>query len=161
MNVNWRERIVKVWDDAEGDYLKVIFERKEGYFRETADDQVMEKVDAEGNVIGFSVLRCSQVSLPYIFAGLLPVPQDTLLRRQLTRRRLGCGTFRDLIGRRRNDTGATAGGNSFAADGKWRVEAQPHFTFKQFVAIAFGLRDTCGERFTFGHHRLDVDFPAV
>jgi len=34
-----------------------MFERKEGYFRETANDQVMEKVDAEGNVIGFSVLK--------------------------------------------------------------------------------------------------------
>ncbi len=44
---------IKVWYDAEGDYLEVIFERKEGYFRETANDQVMEKVDAEGNVIGF------------------------------------------------------------------------------------------------------------
>jgi uncharacterized protein YuzE len=50
---------VKVWYDAEGDYLEVIFERKEGYFRETANDQVMEKVDAEGNVIGFSVLNVS------------------------------------------------------------------------------------------------------
>jgi len=32
---------VKVWYDAEGDYLEVVFERKEGYFRETANDQVM------------------------------------------------------------------------------------------------------------------------
>ena len=50
---------VKVWYDVEGDYLEVIFERKEGYFRETAKDQVMEKVDAEGNVIGFSMLNVS------------------------------------------------------------------------------------------------------
>ncbi|MCA1838407.1 MAG: hypothetical protein LC674_06550, partial [Actinobacteria bacterium] len=28
-----------------------------GYYRETAYDQVMEKVDEEGNVLGFSVLR--------------------------------------------------------------------------------------------------------
>jgi uncharacterized protein YuzE len=47
----------KVWYDAEGDYLEVVFERKEGDFRETANDQVMEKVDAEGNVIGFSCSR--------------------------------------------------------------------------------------------------------
>ena len=53
-----RKRI-KLWYDAEGDYLEVIFERKEGYFRETANDQVMEKVDAEGNVIGFSVFNVS------------------------------------------------------------------------------------------------------
>ncbi|MGH7812925.1 MAG: DUF2283 domain-containing protein [Candidatus Binataceae bacterium] len=50
---------VKVWYDPEGDYLEVIFERKAGYFRETADDRVMEKVDADGNVIGFSVLKVS------------------------------------------------------------------------------------------------------
>jgi uncharacterized protein YuzE len=50
---------VKVWYDPEGDFLEVIFERKEGYFRETDNDQVMEKVDSEGNVIGFSVLKVS------------------------------------------------------------------------------------------------------
>ena len=50
---------VKVLYDAEGDFLEVIFDPKEGYFRETANDQVMEKVDADGNVIGFSVLKVS------------------------------------------------------------------------------------------------------
>ena len=50
---------VKVWYDPEGDYPEVIFERKEGYFRETENDQVMQKVDSEGNVIGFSVLKVS------------------------------------------------------------------------------------------------------
>ncbi len=39
----------------------MIFERKEGYFRETANDRVMEKVDSEGNVIGFSVLNVSAI----------------------------------------------------------------------------------------------------
>ena len=52
-------RSVKIWFDAEGDYLEVMFEQKEGYFRETSSDQVMEKVDAEGNVLGFSVLKVS------------------------------------------------------------------------------------------------------
>ncbi|RMH37479.1 MAG: DUF2283 domain-containing protein [Nitrospirae bacterium] len=50
---------VKIWYDAEGDYLEVIFEQRPGYFRETETDQVMEKVDEEGNVLGFSVLRVS------------------------------------------------------------------------------------------------------
>ena len=53
------EKRVKVWYDPEGDYLEVIFDQKPGYFRETANDQVMEKVDDEGNVLGFSVLRVS------------------------------------------------------------------------------------------------------
>lgn len=50
---------IKVWYDKEGDYLEVIFERKAGYFRETGNDAVMEKVDGEGNIIGFSILRVS------------------------------------------------------------------------------------------------------
>ena len=55
------KKIVKLWYDPEGDYLEVIFEQKEGYFRETENDQVMEKVDQAGNVLGFSVLRVSKL----------------------------------------------------------------------------------------------------
>jgi len=50
------EKVVKMWFDAKADFLEVIFEQKAGYFRATDNDQVMEKVDSEGNVIGFSVL---------------------------------------------------------------------------------------------------------
>ncbi len=56
------KKIVKLWYDPEGDYLEVIFDQKEGYFHETENDQVMEKVDQAGNVIGFSVLRVSKLS---------------------------------------------------------------------------------------------------
>ena len=52
---------VKVWFDPEGDFLEVIFEQKEGYFRETDNDQVMEKVDQKGKVLGFSVLKVSKL----------------------------------------------------------------------------------------------------
>lgn len=55
------QRPVKIWYDAEGDFLEVLFATKEGYFRETANEQVMEKVDVEGNLIGFSVLRVSSL----------------------------------------------------------------------------------------------------
>ena len=50
---------VTVWYDEEGDYLEVLFARKKGYFRETDNDAVMEKVDAAGNTIGFSILKVS------------------------------------------------------------------------------------------------------
>lgn len=53
---------VKVWYDKEADYLEVLFDRKEGYFRETDNDAVMEKVDGEGNIIGFSILNVSAIS---------------------------------------------------------------------------------------------------
>ena len=52
---------VRIWYDSEGDYLEVMFEQKAGYFRETTNEQVMEKVDADGNILGFSVLRVSEV----------------------------------------------------------------------------------------------------
>ena len=52
---------VKIWYDPEGDYLEVMFDQRAGYFRETSSDHVMEKVDDEGNVLGFSILRVSSV----------------------------------------------------------------------------------------------------
>lgn len=55
------ERKVRIWYDPEGDYLEVIFDQKPGYFRETVSDQVMEKVDDHGNILGFSVLKVSAV----------------------------------------------------------------------------------------------------
>jgi uncharacterized protein YuzE len=56
------EKRVKIRFDPEGDYLEVIFENREGYFRQTANDQVMEKVDREGNLLGFSILRVSSLT---------------------------------------------------------------------------------------------------
>ncbi|MEX2705955.1 MAG: DUF2283 domain-containing protein [Candidatus Freyarchaeota archaeon] len=53
------EKEIRIWYDKEGDYLEVLFERKKGYFVETENDAVMKKVDEEGNVIGFSILRVS------------------------------------------------------------------------------------------------------
>jgi uncharacterized protein YuzE len=50
---------IKIWYDKEGDYLEVLFERKAGYFRETENDAVMEKVDEKGNIIGFTILKVS------------------------------------------------------------------------------------------------------
>lgn len=55
------QKIVKIWYDKEGDFLEVTFEKKAGYFRETANDQVMERVDADGKVIGFQVMKVSSL----------------------------------------------------------------------------------------------------
>ena len=52
---------VRVWYDEEGDYLEVLFARKKGYFRETENDAVMEKVDEAGNILGFSILKVSSL----------------------------------------------------------------------------------------------------
>jgi len=51
---------VKVWFDPEGDFLEVQFRDAPGYMRETANDAVMERVDQQGRVVGFSILGVSR-----------------------------------------------------------------------------------------------------
>jgi uncharacterized protein YuzE len=52
---------VRIWYDVEGDYLEVLFDQRPGYFRETANDRVLEKVNTHGNVLGFSVQKVSAI----------------------------------------------------------------------------------------------------
>ena len=54
------KKILKLWYDREGDYIEVVFDKKAGFFRETECDQVMEKVDVKGNILGFSILKVSK-----------------------------------------------------------------------------------------------------
>jgi len=51
---------IKVWFDAEADYLEVRFSDSAGYEKETEHEAVMERVDAQGQVIGFSVMGVSR-----------------------------------------------------------------------------------------------------
>ncbi len=50
---------IRVWYDPEADYLEVIFHDRAGTFREMSRDEIMAKVDTEGRVIGFSILKVS------------------------------------------------------------------------------------------------------
>ena len=50
---------LRIWFDPKADFLEVLFEQREGFFRATANDHVMEKVDQDGKVLGFSILRVS------------------------------------------------------------------------------------------------------
>ena len=56
------KKVVKLWFDKQGDYLEVSFEKKIGFFRQTKNDAVMEKVDNKGNILGFSVLNVSKLA---------------------------------------------------------------------------------------------------
>jgi uncharacterized protein YuzE len=49
----------RIWFDGEGDFLEVMFEQRAGVFRPTANPHVMEKVDENGKVLGFSIMRVS------------------------------------------------------------------------------------------------------
>ncbi len=55
-------RRVKIWNDAEGDFLEVLFSDKPGTMRETANDAVMERVNAKGKLLGFSILGVSRLA---------------------------------------------------------------------------------------------------
>ncbi|MBF0490236.1 MAG: DUF2283 domain-containing protein [Candidatus Omnitrophica bacterium] len=56
------KKIVKLWYDKEGDYLEVIFDKKIGFFRQTKNDSVMEKIDDKGRILGFSVMNISKLA---------------------------------------------------------------------------------------------------
>ena len=51
---------VKHWFDREGDYLEVRFSDAPGYMRETKSDAVMQRVDEQGRLIGFSIVGVSK-----------------------------------------------------------------------------------------------------
>ena len=51
---------VKIWFDAEADFLEVRFSDAAGYEKQTSHEAVMERVDAHGTVIGFSILGVSR-----------------------------------------------------------------------------------------------------
>ena len=66
---------VKVWFDAEADYFEVQFSEATGYMKETNHDAVMERVDAQGRVIGFNVMGVSRFKKDKpLEADLAPIP---------------------------------------------------------------------------------------
>ncbi len=53
---------VKIWFDSEADFLEVLFSDAPGFMRETDNDGILERVDNQGNILGFSVLNVSKLS---------------------------------------------------------------------------------------------------
>jgi uncharacterized protein YuzE len=53
---------VKIWFDPEADFLEVLFSEAPGYMRETDNDAILERVDQQGQILGFSVLNVSQLA---------------------------------------------------------------------------------------------------
>ena len=46
---------LKIWFDAEADFLEVRFSDAPRYFRETNNSNLMERVDERGHLLGFAV----------------------------------------------------------------------------------------------------------
>jgi uncharacterized protein YuzE len=53
---------IKVWFDPQADFLEVRFSDKPGFMRETPNDAVMKRVDEKGNLLGFSIMRVSDLA---------------------------------------------------------------------------------------------------
>lgn len=54
---------VKIWYDTEGDFLEVLFSDAAGFLRETANDAVMERIDEKGEILGFTVMKVSEIAM--------------------------------------------------------------------------------------------------
>jgi uncharacterized protein YuzE len=50
---------MRVWYDKEGDFLEVTFREAKGHMRDLGDD-IFERVDEQGNVIGFAIFNFSK-----------------------------------------------------------------------------------------------------
>ncbi|MBI5472851.1 MAG: DUF2283 domain-containing protein [Ignavibacteriae bacterium] len=46
---------MRIWYDEEGDYLEIRNEENKGYMKDIGDD-MWQRVDEKGNVIGFGIL---------------------------------------------------------------------------------------------------------
>jgi hypothetical protein len=62
---------LNVWYDPEGDHLEIVFDQKAGQFEDTSLENVMQKRDAEGNLLSVSIFNLSS------FAGTRPHPEST------------------------------------------------------------------------------------
>ena len=57
-------KLVSIWYDPEGDFLEVIWQRKEGAFVETTDGMANIKLDDEDNILGFQIQALSKITEP-------------------------------------------------------------------------------------------------
>ena len=51
--------MIRIWYDREGDFLEITFREAKGYFQEIAED-IYERVDEAGNLLGYSVLNVTR-----------------------------------------------------------------------------------------------------
>ncbi len=56
------EKALNIYFDKAADYLEVVFEISDGYFIETENENIMEKVSLDGRILGFSIMNVSAIS---------------------------------------------------------------------------------------------------
>jgi hypothetical protein len=53
---------MKIWFDKEGDFLEILFSDAPGYMRQTDNDFVLERVDEQENILGYSIIGISKMT---------------------------------------------------------------------------------------------------
>lgn len=54
------DKTIKVWFDAEADFLEVLFGDAPGLMVETDDESVMKRVGHDGTLLGFAIMGVSR-----------------------------------------------------------------------------------------------------
>jgi len=56
------EKNITVYFNKEADFLEVLFEKTKGYFKETDNDSIMEKISKDNRIIGFNIINVSKIT---------------------------------------------------------------------------------------------------
>ena len=54
---------MKIWFDREADFLEISMSNKKGFFKDIGDD-IFERVDRKGNVVGFAIFNFTKRTKP-------------------------------------------------------------------------------------------------
>ncbi len=66
---------MKIRYDHNGDSIEFVLKERDGTLRKTASPNVMEKVDSENNIVGFSILKVGSLKKQGQDIELLDIPQ--------------------------------------------------------------------------------------
>ena len=56
------KQAMKLWYDAEADFLEVVFKKGKGVAYDTEDERVEVRIDSDGDILSFHVLGLKSVS---------------------------------------------------------------------------------------------------
>ena len=54
---------LKIWYDKEADFLEVLFSDAPGFMKETNNQAILERVDENGDILGFIVYGVNKMSV--------------------------------------------------------------------------------------------------
>ena len=65
------EKKIKIWYDTEGDFLEILLSEEIAYMRKTTDDNVLERIDKNGEIVGFNISEIQKIIENAVYNHLL------------------------------------------------------------------------------------------